>query len=270
MDFMSLLPSLISAGASIGGGFMSAGGAAANNAQNIAMQRETNAMNMQMFKDNMNWQTEMANTAYQRQMADMRAAGLNPILAYTKAGGAAAPSMGTPHLDAPKGENTELEKGRSVSLAASSAIEAAKTYADIKNANEQNKLLEEQTKKTAAETALTNTNTLKAASETDLTKEQIKNMPWLQELLKGQTSAATGAAAASHAAAGASGAYAGLTREQEKQLRDTGDSTIGKNAASIMKIFQSTVPTPRYPTTGKNAPIPGAKSLWDLIKERLP
>lgn len=53
-------------------------------------QEETNAANAQQASQQMDFQREMSSTAYQRAVTDMKAAGLNPMLAYSQ-GGATTP-----------------------------------------------------------------------------------------------------------------------------------------------------------------------------------
>lgn len=97
----------------IAGGYISSRGQDRANEQNLGIAREQMA-----------FQERMSSTAYQRAFADMKAAGLNPILA------AKAPAS-TPSGAAIAMENAMSPIGQSVSAAVSSAVDAVRLRGEM-------------------------------------------------------------------------------------------------------------------------------------------
>lgn len=153
-------------GGSILTGLGSIFGSAANNERNIEMQRETNRMNAEQAQLNRDFQERMSNTAYQRGMSDMRAAGLNPILAYQK-GGASSPSGAQAAMVAPKSDTDYVGQGldRAISFARQ-RLEMANTYATNYN-------IQADTAQKDANSALAAANAKRAAAETELLGERL-------------------------------------------------------------------------------------------------
>lgn len=128
-------------------------------------QQQANEMNYRIFKEgsdfnadqalkqrefahteawrNREWSENMAGSAYQRQVKDLEAAGLNPMLAY-RSGGAATPPASTPSGSSASAAASPRMESPSMG-AVTTALSAARTSAEVN-------LVKEQANKVKAET----------------------------------------------------------------------------------------------------------------------
>lgn len=124
---------------------------------NYAGARQANKMNLKIAREQMDYQERMSNTAYQRSMLDMQAAGLNPILAYSQ-GGASSPG------------GASATMSNEATGAVASAVDAARTFAELRNLKAQNSNLKSQDEKLRAETDMTKVLTKNAKATTRITE----------------------------------------------------------------------------------------------------
>lgn len=147
-------------------GGLSAVGSLVTNLWGDKRQEDAQRFNAEQSALSRDFQERMSSTAYQRSMADMRAAGLNPILAYSK-GGASTPS-GATASSAPMAPEDSLGKGVSTAMA------AKRLNAEVENVVQQNKNLIAQERLTHFQTLESNSRRGQIEADTRLKNEALQ------------------------------------------------------------------------------------------------
>ena len=174
-----MLPA-IAAGAAAGGLALGYFGQREANTANSDMLNRSMFFNAEEAQKNRDFQERMANTAYGRATNDMRAAGINPMLAYMQ-GGASAPSGST----ASAGVGAAQES--TTAGISNSAVAATRIKAELENLQQNTEATRAQESKTISDTNLNNEKTLTQIEET-LNKSKERE---LIEFQKAQTAQQT-------------------------------------------------------------------------------
>jgi cysteinyl-tRNA synthetase len=161
------------------------------NQKNWDINQANNAFSAEEAQKNRDWQEEMRKTQYQTAVGDLKAAGLNPMLAYTQGGagtpgGATASSSGNPKME------------NNLGSAAEAFFSAQNTAADtmLKNSQQdvnsaQAEVGRTQALKNIADEAKSNQDTATSKATQEVQMKQLGNIAAEIELKKAQQNSAS-------------------------------------------------------------------------------
>lgn len=141
------------------------GGSLISGISSAQSQRDSNRANQKQSREQMRWQEKMSSTAHQREVADLRAAGLNPILS---AGGQGA-STGSAQMIENRAANplADLQEG------ISSAMEARRLKKEIDQTDSQIQLNKSAEKTQETQQAVNLTSAIKLQNESNALASQL-------------------------------------------------------------------------------------------------
>lgn len=248
------------------------------NANQALINREWNAAEAAKSRD---WTQQMSSTAYQRAMADMRRAGLNPVLAYQQGGAsspggaaasASAPSMGTGAASAgagasgsggsPVGAGSMQRMENVLGPAIGSAMQGANTVMGLRQ-------LAATTDQTEADTAFKAAQTAQSNSQTALNSAETTAALARANLIGRQTATEAAMPALRGAQTSAASAQALEAQERarsEEDRRTQMREAAGRDIEAVNASRQQRQANETYGRTGWTNPVEPVSQLIQSIR----